>query len=165
MDKDKFSRKLLIKPRYLKGIEWADRCETLIHFMFEHLCLFVENEMHIVSWFENKEEVKESLKHTVPGSDRRGMLRIIKGHQHAKKEIDFLYIWWNEVRPVYFNADPFTDAFYKKHPKFKSDKKWGKLKEQYISAIMNDAEFDMWRLKTDKDMMKRLVDIKEYLWS
>lgn len=180
--KNQWSKEILLKPRYLKGIQWSDRCETLIHYMFEHLCLFLEQEADIIQWWDNEKDYKKAIK-TAKSKKNIGFpyVATITAHRKAKKEMDFLYIWWTEARPAYVGKSPFIDAFERKHPEFykmktnfdyiSGKKQMEKSKEntllnkEYRKAMKKDWEYDAWVESEDKKMMKRLIDIKEYLWS
>lgn len=181
---EKWHENIILKPRYLKGYTYMDKCDSMVHYMFELLCQFVENESDHVMWYHTDSQLKQGMDCIKDMKDkkiRKRMLEDIKEHQRVKKEMDFLYIWWTEARPAYVDKSPFRDKFEAKHPKFNCQDYWstigndGKIIKQgkpvdalykkSIQASLKDNEFDLWIQKTDKEMMKRLVDIKEYLWS
>lgn len=182
MNKNQWSKKVLIKPRFLKGYEWMDRSDSLIHYMFEHLCLFVEKEMHQICWYDTKKEVKDAMDQvkTCCKLTQKRTAAYVKEHQRVKKEIDFLYVWWTEARPSYIDATPFMDIFYKKYPKYCSMEYWSVVDDsgkviphkkqdavyaEHSAALAKERFIEDWATSVDAEMMKRLIDIREYLWS
>lgn len=180
----KWHENIVLKPRFLKGYTYMDKCDSMVHYMFELLCQFVENESHQIMWYDTPKQLKEGIEYANSIKDkkiRKGILANIKEHQRVKKEMDFLYIWWTEARPAYIDKSPFGDKFDEEHPEYrmedyfttvgnngkiiKQGKPVDKLYKERTKASLKDMNFDLWVQNTDKEMMKRLVDIKEYLWS
>lgn len=180
----KWHENIVLKPRFLKGYTYMDKCDSMVHYMFELLCQFVEKESHQIMWYDTPKQLKEGIEYANSIKDkkiRKGILANIKEHQRVKKEMDFLYIWWTEARPAYIDKSPFGDKFDEEHPEYrmedyfttvgnngkiiKQGKPVDKLHKERTKASLKDMNFDLWVQNTDKEMMKRLVDIKEYLWS
>lgn len=164
-----------IKPRFIKDPKkWHDRCDTLIHYMFEHLCQFVEHEMKNIRWFDTEEEKAHMYDGVNDASQKKFIKKTAEEHQKAHVEILFLYTWWTEARPAYIDSSPFTTKFYKKNPNINPRDYWGgnginkKIDAPYIEfgkAVLKDYDFEQECEKLDKEMMVRLVNIKQYLWS
>lgn len=164
-----------IKPRFIKNHkEWHDRCDTLIHYMFEHLCQFVEHEMNHICWYTNADEKKHMYDGCRTKKDKKFVEKQAEDDQKAYVEILFLYTWWAEARPAYIDTSPWKTKFCDKNPKYDAKLYWGingpakapdELYHQHSKAVMKDYEFEKECEKLDKEMMVRLVNIKHYLWS
>lgn len=164
-----------IKPRFIKDPKkWHDRCDTLIHYMFEHLCEFVEHEIDHICWYEAKSERKHIYDGCVTEKDKKFAKKNAKDHQKAHAELLKLYVWWTCARPVYIDTRPHTTRFREKNPTYDAKAYWGcsksvkvpdKAYHEHSKAVMKDYKFEQECEKLDQEMMIRLVKIKQYLWS
>lgn len=137
---------------------WMDKDEVLIHAMFQILCNFIEQEKpaECIDWDADPKNAK------------------------AWKEVQFLYDWWKNNRLK--RKDPFDDPSFKAPEwKFIPRKKKDTNEETLygIEWVYENPEHEkLWKKKCeehrqweehchaeDNEMMKRLIDIRDFLWT
>jgi hypothetical protein len=137
-----------VKPRTLNYHTWCDRDKLLVHTMFEILSQFIEKECSPghVDWQSTNQ------------------------HALARQELQTIYDWWYNV--YLKTADHCFDEYYnfmEKHSNgnFIKDIEFdipnGKEKSAELrhDAIMKDREL----AETLKSMLKRLIDVHEFMWT
>jgi len=136
---------------------WHDKDEIMLHACFQILVDFIEDECSpgVVNW----------------AYDAR--------HRKTKKELDFLYKWWKEIRPARF--DPFLDDDSLVRPtgkellgppNEKGHRKWmggsAELKKKYpkyYKAMEQSWKLEEKWIKEDQEMLHRLIDVRREMWT
>ncbi len=136
---------------------WTDMDEVLIHAMFQILCNFIEEEKPatVIDWTSDESTAK------------------------AWVEIQALYHWWKNERPK--RVDPITDDSVPR-PEI-SRGHFDAQKDAYVvrdfGSLFKDPEYKrLWKQKSDESsawekccheedtaMMRRLIDIRDFLWT
>lgn len=130
---------------------WHDRDEILLHAAFQVLADFMEQERpgdHI-DWNYDED------------------------HRQAWQEINALYRWWKDERPA--RASPLDDPQLK-HPPMRWKKIPGSQMRQlvpysekrypgYTEALQTHSRLEKEWLDEDQQNLRRLIDIRPYLWT
>lgn len=131
---------------------WYDIDMKLIHANFELLKQYVEIEkpFEMIDW----------------NSDG--------GHKHAAREIRELYTWWLYIRPYREEKEPCfqhkgLDMDFVKSPGSKTTQiVWLGTKEEqedWTRALEQQSELELKWMEEDTANLKRLIDIRKYLWT
>jgi len=171
---NKFFDKPHLLPSGLKPGQYYDLRTTMLHSMFESIVRFVEVEKAHMNWVFDKEErsklpwyktarwarwfghysnPEDGIKYlqwemslAEPNIDKDGIDQSSPSQAHSTKEIYEIYNWWKNIRPN--RPSPYAEN------EVGNDKDYKKcflIEEQYS--------------KEDKDMMKRVIEIHEHLWT
>lgn len=141
------------------GTDYSDPGERLLHGTFQIFVDFMEGEVLIPDCHVNYTWAKE--------------------WRQWKKEADFLYKWWKEIRPARF--DPFIDdgdlvgplsneLF--SEPDEKGNRRWlggsQEMKKKYpafYKAMAQSRKLEKKWEEEDQKMLHRLIDIRRGMWT
>ena len=146
------SKKNYVKliPRFLKDKQnsWIDRDELMLHYMFECLCDYVENELGLSIKFENGEYYfKTNL------LDDYEILKKSDSYHELFLELWELYQWWTKDR-IEFQKEDWYDDFITTNNQDIFD-----MKDE------NDYKWFTWEDLEEAEMTQRLIEIRKCLWS
>jgi hypothetical protein len=181
-----WKRYTTVTPRSLPPT-WCDRDHLILHANFEILMDFVENELPH-SW-SVKDLEAEIAKEVAPGDWQQEQSRAwCESALPSTKEIEFLYHWWTVLRPAReAEYDRRLMAWSELHQRQRSNyteanPSWQKTDNPHLHrySLPEDAPEpeglaaahkamremdDEIRDAEDNAMLKRLIDIRGYLWT
>jgi len=147
--KEKSRKKYKLKIDTLNGKLWCDRDHIILHACFQCLVDFMEKENpdEVVDWEWNEE------------------------HRKAWEELVDLYHWWKNIRPYRVSPLDMIDlpSDYMVWQKaensefskiYFNDEKYPNMKKLFEE----DRELEMKWLEEDRRNLKRLIDVRGYMW-